>query len=679
MWSGSNELSPGSGKSWPAVFLSTFFPNLTAIDSSRPVWPACPAFPWKTGVDQHGLPNGQPFAVSSERAPTAPGEVHAYWFSLCSTLENCAAGVNGLQPVDDGFYAMTSFASEFGWIGMPSLESLAPVLGAPEEDYTMHSKAMVDRQNRITPIQTSENQVRFNFGQWAAPYINVSSAAAFKRVIHMSQQIQSDCLSAEAEHYRRGRDTVHATAGATFWMLDDNWPAESWTSLEWGGRPKMLHYTAMRYNSEVAISSFCGPTITKCSTVTVHVSSERRVHFAGTLELRVVRWADGKVGPVSSTKVSIEAQSGFSTTLALADPLKAAECATPGDCFVAAQLVDAAGDLLAPVNHQPLTLWRDANLQPTKLTIVSATEVGDGKGSTNVTVSSSGVAPGVMVHCSSPSDFGAFDTNGVLLMPGKPATLLYTPRAFAPAGEHTPCTTAESFYAVAVNGLSDGGRLAMKTDEDVEAYGAKADGATFSGDAFNKAIAACSAAGGGTVHARGGGAYIVGGVELKSHVTLSIAPNSSVLGSSDASKWTRTQADLTMPPECDGVNLMLAPVNGVRLSFPRVISPGPRGGLFWASLATNFSIRGGQAGTPFGQGAIVGGAGQFFNHDLLRSNMFTFVQCTDFTVTDLRIRNSSAWTLVPIFSQRGVFRRLHIAQGSHPGQPERPDHHSNVK
>ena len=220
---------------------------------------------------------------------------------------------------------------------------------------------------------------------------------------------------------------------------------------------------------------------------------------------------------------------------------------------------------------------------------------------------------------------------------------------------------------------------AVAVELDVEAFGARADGTTFSGLAFNAAIQACSQAGGGTVHARGGGAYIVAGVRLLSHVALSIATNSSVLGTRDAAKWTRTQADLVMPPECDGTNLMLAPVDGVRLSFPRVISPGPRGGIFWASQATNFSIRGGPDHTPLGSGAVVGGAGEFFNHDYTRrSNMFTFVQCTDVTVSDLTVRNSSAWTLVPIFSKRVAFKRLHIAQGAHPGSPEHPDHHSNT-
>ena len=79
---------------------------------------------------------------------------------------------------------------------------------------------------------------------------------------------------------------------------------------------------------------------------------------------------------------------------------------------------------------------------------------------------------------------------------------------------------------------------------------------------------------------------------------------------------------------------MACPIRGFR--------PGPRGGLFWANLASNFTIRGGPDHTPLGAGAVVGGAGQHFNHDYAhRSNMFTFVQCEDVLVTDLTVRNSS--------------------------------------
>jgi hypothetical protein len=139
---------------------------------------------------------------------------------LSSTSASVCVPV-ALSAVDDSFYPNTSFASEFGWIGMPSLESLSPFLGSPSEDYTMTSAAMLARQNRITPITTSANQVKWNFGEKAAPYINQPDRDSFRRVIHMSMLAQSDCLSAESEHYRRGRDSPHKTAGATFWSACD--------------------------------------------------------------------------------------------------------------------------------------------------------------------------------------------------------------------------------------------------------------------------------------------------------------------------------------------------------------------------------------------------------------------------------------------------------------------------
>ena len=54
-----------------------------------------------------------------------------------------------------------------------------------------------------------------------------------------------------------------------------------------------------------------------------------------------------------------------------------------------------------------------------------------------------------------------------------------------------------------------------ESDEDVEAFGAKADGKTFSGSAFNHAIQACAAAGGGTVRAHGSGVYITGNIQVR--------------------------------------------------------------------------------------------------------------------------------------------------------------------
>lgn len=466
MWSGSNELSPWSkapGDWWSILFPGTVMPAVAKIDTSRPVWAACPASAWGAGVDPATqIPSGAPFLAGYTPPPFT--EVHAYWFRNCDTPTDAGCLVKGLYCMDDAFYAHTSFASEFGWIGMPSFESLAPMLG-PSAEYTMHSAAMVDRQNRITPISTSEDRVRWVFGRHAAPFIDTADEAAFKRVIHMSMVAQSDCVKAESEHYRRGRDTEYKTAGATFWMLDDNWPAESWTSLEWGGRPKLLHYTAMRFNAKVAVSTFCTPSIMACAGLAVHVSSELLSSVSGTLGLTAIRWKDGKAGNATTTQVVLKPQSGANVTVAGADfaaILASAGCNSVAECFVEARLHspgaipadrDTRPALLAPVTHQWLALWRNVTLAPARLALTAAPSP-DGRG-VAVTVSSDAVAPMTMVHCRNPGDFGAFDANGVTLMPSEPQTLTYTPKAFAPGGPHDPCTVAEDFYAVAINGLSD--------------------------------------------------------------------------------------------------------------------------------------------------------------------------------------------------------------------------------
>lgn len=240
----------------------------------------------------------------------------------------------------------------------------------------------------------------------------------------------------------------------------------------------------------------------------MHVSSDLLLPTAGvtgTLQITATRWADTRTGPANaswSKSVSVPAQGGTNATVEggeFARMLQAASCGAVGECFLQMTLAltpaaetgsesgssggSTAGEeqnseyayapahsheqvqVQVPSNYQWLTLWRDAELVPAELTITTrtATSTSDNTTTTltgvvHVTVSSDVVSPNVMVHCREPTDFGSFDTNGVLLLPGQPATLVYTPRAFSPrggVGAHTPCATSADFYAVAVNGLSD--------------------------------------------------------------------------------------------------------------------------------------------------------------------------------------------------------------------------------
>jgi beta-galactosidase/beta-glucuronidase len=260
----------------------------------------------------------------------------------------------------------------------------------------------------IVPQQTVTNMIEWNMGRLSEPYINASDIDSFRRIIHMSMVVQADCLRAEAEHYRRGRDFAQRTGGSLFWMLDDNWPTPSWASVEYGGRRKLLHYEAARFYSTVAISSYCLPSIENCSVVDIHITSDltERNDLMATLQVNLTRWRDGKSITVMSIPVMIPVQNGTTvqfnaTSLSIA--LQTAGCASTSECFLTSRLL-ATGrgfntTLLAPDKHQWLTLWKDAKLLNASFQIHTKVAKGSLDGSVEVTVSSDTVAPAVMVHC----------------------------------------------------------------------------------------------------------------------------------------------------------------------------------------------------------------------------------------------------------------------------------------
>ncbi|KAK8786238.1 hypothetical protein V5799_007398 [Amblyomma americanum] len=75
------------------------------------------------------------------------------------------------------------------------------------------------------------------------------------------QQIyQAMGVKTQAEHYRRQRLVVHRsqglTMGAIYWHLNDVWQAPSWSSIDYNGNWKMLHYFAKRFFEPLLVSPY---------------------------------------------------------------------------------------------------------------------------------------------------------------------------------------------------------------------------------------------------------------------------------------------------------------------------------------------------------------------------------------------------------------------------------------
>jgi beta-mannosidase len=69
--------------------------------------------------------------------------------------------------------------------------------------------------------------------------------------VTVSQILQGEGMKMGCEALRRNYPN---STGALYWQLNDNWPVISWSSIDYFGRWKALHYMAKRFFSPVLVS-----------------------------------------------------------------------------------------------------------------------------------------------------------------------------------------------------------------------------------------------------------------------------------------------------------------------------------------------------------------------------------------------------------------------------------------
>jgi beta-mannosidase len=77
-------------------------------------------------------------------------------------------------------------------------------------------------------------------------------ATDYPSLAYLSQINQAYCVKIAVEHFRR---SMPRTMGALFWQLNDCWPGFSWSSVEFGGHWKALHFAARRFFAPVLVSA----------------------------------------------------------------------------------------------------------------------------------------------------------------------------------------------------------------------------------------------------------------------------------------------------------------------------------------------------------------------------------------------------------------------------------------
>ncbi|MBL7201769.1 MAG: glycoside hydrolase family 2 protein [Anaerolineae bacterium] len=166
------------------------------------------------------------------------------------------------------------FMSEFGFQSLPPLKTIATY--AEEADWNMTSYIMEHHQRSGSGNGLMIGQMTDTFRM----------PKDFGSLAYLSMVLQAEGIRYGVEHWRRNMDRV---SGTVYWQTNDCWPVASWSSLDYYGRWKALHYAAGRFYAPLLLSIEDEGTW-----MGLHVTSDLTEAWEGT-----ARWSletlDGKV------------------------------------------------------------------------------------------------------------------------------------------------------------------------------------------------------------------------------------------------------------------------------------------------------------------------------------------------------------------------------------------------
>ena len=131
------------------------------------------------------------------------------------------------------------YLSEFGFQSFPSEKTINAF--TEEEDRNIFSRVMEMHQRN-----GEANGKILNYLSQTYKY-----PREFGTLFYASQLLQAEAMRYGVEHLRRHRGRC---MGALYWQLNDIWPTASWSSIDYYGRYKALHYVAKRFYNPIMIS-----------------------------------------------------------------------------------------------------------------------------------------------------------------------------------------------------------------------------------------------------------------------------------------------------------------------------------------------------------------------------------------------------------------------------------------
>jgi beta-mannosidase len=133
------------------------------------------------------------------------------------------------------------FTSEFGLQSFPNIKTLYEC--TTNEDRNISSYIMDHRQRNGNGYGNAQIML----------YVlqDLPFPKSFEMTVYASQVVQSEAVRFGSEAWRRERGRC---MGAIYWQISDCWQAPTWSSIDYAGRWKALHYRSCHFFAPVIVS-----------------------------------------------------------------------------------------------------------------------------------------------------------------------------------------------------------------------------------------------------------------------------------------------------------------------------------------------------------------------------------------------------------------------------------------
>ncbi len=177
---------------------------------------------------------------------------------------------HGGKPFED-YRTLNGFLSEFGFQSFPEPATVRAYTRAEDRDSVFSSIMQWHQRSGGNGNQKMRDLMVRYFNE----------PKDFDSTLWLSQIVQAYGIKLGAEFWRQN---MPRSMGCVYWQYNDCWPVASWSSVDYFGRWKALHYAARHFYAPLLVSGLENPTN---PTVQVFVTSDQLTPTRGTLSWEV--------------------------------------------------------------------------------------------------------------------------------------------------------------------------------------------------------------------------------------------------------------------------------------------------------------------------------------------------------------------------------------------------------